>query len=266
MSHIEDLFQALWADYTRIAPQAPKIASLLQERGESIVNDHIALRTFAHSEVDIEVLDRAFVAAGYEAMESYEFTEKKLTACHYEHPIADMPKVFISALLLDKCSPRLREVVSQLVAQIPAGAQADWRFPVSGRPWSIDHKTYLELLEESQYAAWLAAFGFRANHFTIAVHKLKSVESLGALNQVLLKEGFTLNDQGGQIKGSPQQGLEQSSTMADRVPVEFSDGSFSIPSCYYEFAFRHKMKDDTLFNGFIAGSATHLFDSTNAQS
>ncbi|MBL4637392.1 MAG: DUF1338 family protein, partial [Kofleriaceae bacterium] len=168
MSHIEDLFQALWADYTRIAPQAPKIASLLQERGESIVNDHIALRTFAHSEVDIEVLDRAFVAAGYEAMESYEFTEKKLTACHYEHPIADMPKVFISALLLDECSPRLREVVSQLVAQIPAGAQADWRFPVSGRPWSIDHKTYLELLEESQYAAWLAAFGFRANHFTIA--------------------------------------------------------------------------------------------------
>lgn len=263
MSHIEDLFQALWTDYAEVAPLAPKVVSFLRERGETIVNDHIALRTFAHSKVDIEVLDRAFVSEGYEAIDSYEFPEKKLTACHYEHPVANMPKVFISALLIDECSTELQEIVSNLIAQVPNGTQADWRFPVSGRPWSVDHATYLRLLEESQYAAWLAAFGFRANHFTVAVHKLKSVDSLEALNELLMAEGFSLNEGGGLIKGSPAQGLEQSSTMADKVEVEFSDGKFMVPSCYYEFAYRHKMENGELFQGFIAGSATHLFDSTN---
>jgi len=264
MSHIEDLFQALWADYTKLAPQAPKIVQLLRGRGETIVNDHIALRTFAHSSVDIEVLDRAFVSEGYEAIESYEFGEKKLVACHYEHPLAKMPKVFISTLLLEECSSERRQTVSSLVGQIPAGLQSDLRFAVSGRPWSIDQKTYLDLLEESQYAAWVAAFGFRANHFTVAVHDLDSFGSLSELNSVLVAEGFTLNSSGGLIKGSSSQGLEQSSTMAEEGNVKFSDGNRNIPSCYYEFAYRHPMKNNELFQGFIAGSATHLFDSTNS--
>ena len=174
-----------------------------------------------------------------------------------------MPKVFISALLLEECSQGLRDIVNALVAQVPAGLEADWRFSASGRQWDIDHKTYKTLLEESQYAAWLAAFGFRANHFTVGVNQLTTVSSLAQLNDLLLKEGFSLNEIGGQIKGSPEVGLEQSSTMADEVDVVFTDGTFSIPSCYYEFAYRHPMENGELFQGFVAGSATHLFTSTN---
>jgi hypothetical protein len=265
MSLNDDLFQLLWQDYLTMTPQAKRVSDLLQSRGESIVNDHIALRTFAHERVDIEVLDRAFVEAGYEPIESYEFKEKKLVACHYEHENRERPKVFISSLLLDECSAALRDTVATLLDQVPPGLEADWRFAVSGRRWELTHSVYLSLLEESAYAAWLAAFGFRANHFTVAAHKLKTVDSLTALNTILKDEGFALNESGGTIKGSEAVGLEQSSTIAESIPVGFQDGSFDIPSCYYEFAYRHVLASGELFEGFIADSATHLFDSTNVQ-
>lgn len=259
---MKELFQLLWADYMAMTPQAERVSSFLRDRGEVLVNDHIALRTFAHEAVDIELLDRVFVDAGYEPIESYEFKEKKLIACHYEHPVPDMPKVFISALLLDECSQSLRDSVHAMLSEIPIGIQADWRFPCSGRLWSLDYPAYEALLEESQYAAWLAAFGFRANHFTLAVHKMKTVGGLAELNELLIAEGFVLNQVGGPIKGSAKVGLEQSSTMADAIEVPFAGGIHDIPSCYYEFAFRHILASGELFQGFVADSATHLFEST----
>ncbi len=64
---------------------------------------------------------------------------------------------------------------------------------------------------------------------------------------------------GGEIKGSPQQLLEQSSTIADQVPVEFDEGIKNIPSCYYEFARRYPMDNGSLYQGFIAASADKNF-------
>ena len=56
MGVVHDLFEVLWRDYLAVTPQAEQVAQLLRGRGDVIVNDHIALRTFAHSRVDIEVL------------------------------------------------------------------------------------------------------------------------------------------------------------------------------------------------------------------
>jgi hypothetical protein len=44
---------------------------------------------------------------------------------------------------------------------------------LSGAVWSSNsYDTYLSLLEESEYAAWMYVYGFRANHFTINVNAL----------------------------------------------------------------------------------------------
>jgi hypothetical protein len=40
------------------------------------------------------------------------------------------------------------------------------------------HDTYLSLLEESEYAAWMYVYGFRANHFTINVNALTNFKKL----------------------------------------------------------------------------------------
>ena len=46
MATPEALFDKLWAQYAKLTPQAQKIRSLLEERGEHVVNDHVAFRTF----------------------------------------------------------------------------------------------------------------------------------------------------------------------------------------------------------------------------
>ena len=107
------------------------------------------------------------------------------------------------------------------------------------------------------------ARGFRANHFTVAVNALKSLDGIEQLNVLLKDNGFALNASGGEIKGSPKVFLEQSSTMAPEVPVQFSDGSHAIASCYYEFAQRYPLPDGNLFQGFVAKSADKIFESTD---
>ena len=66
------------------------------------------------------------------------------------------------------------------------------------------------------------------------------------------------------IKGSPEVLLEQSSTMADKVVVNFTDGDVEIPSCFYEFARRYPMDNGQLYTGFVAASADKIFESTNS--
>ena len=264
MVSLEQLFGALWAQYTVITPQAEAIVKLLSARGDSVRNDHVALRTFGLDGIDIEDLDRAFVTAGFEPIDSYEFPEKKLDACHYEHPREGVPKVFISALRVDELSETAGQTIRDLVSQLPVGAASDSLFATSGRRWELDSKTYELLARESEYAAWVAAFGFRANHFTVLVNDLSSFDDLASLNEFLLAEGFTLNSAGGLIKGSPEAMLEQSSTMADQTKVELTDKTITIPSCYYEFARRYAMKSGELFSGFVPTSANRIFESTNA--
>jgi hypothetical protein len=263
MSMLAELFARLWTDYVAITPAAARIHQLLASRGERVVNDHIALRTFDRDAVAIEVIDRAFVEGGYQPADSYEFPDKKLVAYHYEHREPGWPKVFISALLVDQCSAELGRTVDELLGQLPAGATSEPWFVSSGRRWPLDRATYQRLLAESEYAAWVAAFGFRANHFTVDVNALESFAGLEELDDFLIAEGFRLNAAGGLIKGSPAELLEQSSTMADEIEIGFTDGTAAIPSCYYEFARRYPTADGTLFQGFIARSADRLFESTS---
>ncbi len=257
------LLHKLWVDYEAQNPQVARIHTLLEARGERITNDHIALRTFDDPRVNLDVLSRPFEANGYVAAGEYGFPEKKLFAKHYEHPDPRLPKLFISELELAAVSERARADIATLLAALPADASTRDDLPALGRPWSVDTATYERLSEESEYAGWLAAFGFRANHFTVLVNALTSFDSLEALNEFLLAQGFELNRAGGLIKGTPADLLEQSSTLAERVPVAFSDGTREIPSSYYEFARRYPDASGRLFSGFLAPNADKIFESTD---
>jgi hypothetical protein len=260
---LDDLFDRLWSDYQAVTPQAGRIHDLLVARGERIINDHVALRTFDLPGLEIEALDRAFVAAGYQPAQSYEFRDKKLHAYHYEHADGNRPKLFISALHVNELSGEAGTLIENLAAQMQRGADAHPLFATSGRHWQVDHATYQRLAAESEYAAWVAAFGLRANHFTVSVNHLASFSGLADLNEFLLDRGFRLNDAGGAIKGSPAELLEQSSTLADEVEVEMADGPHRVPSCYVEFARRYPGPDGRLFQGFVPASADRIFESTD---
>jgi hypothetical protein len=263
MDELTRIFDVLWRDYSALNPQAGRIHALLEARGETLVNDHVAFRTFAHPGLGIEAMAEPFVRLGYVPAGDYAFTEKKLTARHYRHPDARHPKVFISQIHMDRLSAGARSMLLGLINQIPAGftAREDWI--AAGRPWEVDFTTYDALARESEYAAWMSAFGFRANHFTVFANALRTFPGLAELDNFLKAEGFRLNASGGEIKGSPEIYLEQSSTLANEAEVDFAGAKHTVPGCYYEFARRYPMPDGTLFQGFNDKSADKIFESTD---
>lgn len=262
---LDTLFEKLWQQYSDVNIQAGQIHSLLRERGEKILNDHIALRTFGLPSVNLEVLSEHFKKYGYEEKGQYEFEDKKLRAKHYE--LEGQPRVFISELKVEEFSPFLQETVKGLVAALSAKEISAESFLYSGSKWpGISYSTYCSLREESEYAAWMAVFGYVANHFTISVNELSTFENLAELNHFLKDNGFDLNKAGGEIKGGPEVFLAQSSTLASEVRVNFGDQDHLVPCCYYEFAERFKMPNGQLYSGFVASSADKIFESTDVQS
>lgn len=264
MDDLEKLLGHLWEDYAAINVQARRIHELLQERGEKIVNDHVAFRTFNLPKVGLEVLAELFKRLGYAPKAEYEFPEKKLFARHFEHPDAGNPKIFISELKVESFSEGFKKIIRDLVDQIPKERVSRRDFLYAGILWKpVAWEVYLKLDQESDYASWLAAFGYRANHFTVAFNALKNFKRLDELNAFLKKHGFKLNASGGEVKGSPSEYLEQSSTLAKPVEIQFANKKSKIPSCYYEFARRYPLPDGSLFQGFVAPSADKLFESTD---
>ncbi|HEU0029099.1 MAG TPA: DUF1338 domain-containing protein [Kofleriaceae bacterium] len=260
---IPELLDELWRDYVATTPQAQRIHHLLEERGEIIRNDHVALRTYGAASVGIAKLARPFEALGWVARDVYRFADKHLRARYWQHPDPELPKIFISELILEEMPPAVRRVIDGLLAQLPADFGARPDLPWAGRPWQLAYADYQALLAESEYAAWVAAFGFRVNHFTIDVGSLSTFPDLAALDAFLIEHGFTLNESGGIIKGTQADRLEQSSTRADSIPVAFSDRTVRIPSCYYEFARRYRLPNGELFHGFVPSSADKIFESTD---
>lgn len=261
-TNVNTLFDALWQDYIQMTPSAAKVHQLLSN-GETIINDHIALRTFNIAKVNLNVLAAHFESLGYVACGDYNFEAKKLIAKHFEHPDSTQPKVFISELLVEEFSPELQGIVTGFIDEMDASVVTADNFLYSGRHWTLNAKTYEALLAESEYAAWVAAFGYRANHFTVSINHLPNFDNIVAVNQSLKDAGFVLNAVGGEVKGSPEVLLEQSSTMADKINMDFSDKKVEIPSCFYEFALRYNMPNGELYTGFVAASADKIFESTN---
>jgi hypothetical protein len=195
----------------------------------------------------------------------YRFHDKKLVARYWRHDDPALPKVFISELQVHELSAAAYQIIVQLVAQLPPkfGERPD--LPWAGRPWTVRRAEYQSLLFESEYAAWVAAFGFRVNHFTVLVNALTTFPDLQSLDAFLVDHGFTLNESGGAIKGTPAQLLEQSSTRADSIEVELAGENLRVPSCYYEFARRYPLPSGELFQGFVPTSADKIFESTDVK-
>lgn len=267
-SALQDLFQFFWKDYISITPSAEQIHSLLRARGEQVVNDHIAFRTFNIDPIGVESLGKVFLDQGYYVSGEYDFEQKKLHAFSYAHPEPGMPHIFISELLTEKFSSELQAIVHSLVAQVPVEHRGSTKLVTELPTWDpISFEDYRRLIDESEYAGWLSAFGIRANHFTVLINALRSFESIQDFNDWLMEGGFEMNRSGGLVKGTPEELLEQSSIMASRMAWEFAGGQVhEVPTCYHEFARRYTdPATGRLYEGFIAKSADKIFESTDTR-
>ena len=221
MIKAQQLFDQLWNDYISQNPEAKRVYDLLVNKGETVVNDHIAFRTFDDPRISIDVLSKPFIDAGYEYKGDYVFEEKKLVAKHYEYkPFRDAAPNFYKCLATEILQYFLQTTVSELIDKIPEKILDASSLVHAGNVWGTpEYDTYLKLKAESEYAAWLYVYGFRANHFTVSINALKKYNNIRVLNQFLKDQGFVLNSSGGEVKGTPEELLEQSSTRAGKLDV-----------------------------------------------
>lgn len=261
----QTIFKNLWDDYRTINPSVDKIHKLLEDKGETIINDHVAFRTYDIPGINVDSLAVPFIDAGYIEKGTYTFEEKHLNAKHFEHKTDQLaPKVFISELRTQDFSPLVQETARWVASKVKRHNLTGLELLFAKRCWDpINYTSYEALRSESEYAAWMYVYGFRANHFTIYINHLNSISSIEQMNDFLKDSGFPMNLSGGEIKGSKEVFLKQSSILADEVLTEFDEGKYEIPCCYYEFAERFTDQSGNLFNGFIAKSADKIFESTD---
>lgn len=262
---LEAFFKTLWEQYIEITPQAQRIHELFRSAGETLVNDHVAFRTFGHSPIDLDHLQGPILSLGYQPFDEYRFEQKKLRARSYIHKDTEA-KLFVSELewyrLSNSVHPLIENYLSQL-SQVPD----DISILSVGRIWQMpDYQDYERLQEVSEYAAWLSIWGLRANHFTLYVNAMKVFDNLQKVVDFLQANQFELNSEGGLIKGTEDDLLIQSSTMADQVDVMFPNvGYKSVASCYYEFAQRFPDQNGKIYQGFVPNNADKIFESTHSK-
>ena len=260
----QTFFDRLWQEYIAITPQAQRLQQLFMDDGNSIVNDHVAFRTYALPPISLQQLEPLILALGYRRFDHYQFKEKKLNAISYIHEDELQPRVFLSELKVNELSPSAQAIIHRLCAQIQIDKlETDSAFS-QGLLWAKPSwQDYHFLLQESEYAAWMAVMGLRANHFTISVNHLRQPTMTYVLEK-LHQAQVRLNQQGGEIKGNKASLLEQTATMADEIKMTFADGdTHTISSCYYEFAKRYADKDGKLYQGFVPANADAIFHSTD---
>lgn len=248
-----------------MAPQAARLKQVFVDRGERVVNDHVAFRTFDLKPINLSRLEPHLLALGYRRFAPYEFPEKKLRAWGYVPEDETMPRLFLSELDCSAFSSTVQAILQQLCDRANPTRVGAIDVFWAGRLWQpISWADYQILLQESEYAAWVAAWGLRPNHFTLSVNHLQQTPTLESVLEVVMQQGVPLNESGGKIKGSKAVLLEQASTLAERQPVEFAGGDLrEIPTCYYEFARRYRDGNGKLYQGFVAASANRIFESTN---
>lgn len=261
---LEQFLEKAWNRYCILTPDADRIHRLLEQEGEKLQNDHVAFRTFDIPGLDRYSVGRMFEQWGYKkANDELDFPEKKLKAHYYLPPRDGLPKIFISELLLNQVSKELRSWINETAS--PHSKRSITPESLLEPTWSaIRYEDYERFYMESEYAAWTLAYGIQVNHFTVFVNSMKKFKDLPVLNEFLKTNSFTLNSSGGEIKGTPAERLEQSSTMAKKIPWTFAGGRVErIAGCYYEFAKRYPDPETgKLFQGFVPKSADKIFEST----
>ena len=256
----DEFFQELWDTYTHNTVQAQAIHDLFNQ---PIVNDHVAFRTLDLAPINIETLEPLFLDAGYYLIDIYHFEEKRLNARAYY--CEGYPKIFISEFITSTLNKEHQDWLKLLAQTIDPKTIEDLSFLNSGRTWTTpSYIRYEQFLQESEYLAWFVTMGFCANHFTVSVNDLDGFDTIEEVNQFLKDNGFTLNSSGGEVKGTPDDLLVQSSTIADSKTINFFNNyGADVKTCYYEFAQRYMQEDGELFQGFVTNNADKIFESTN---
>ena len=279
--------------YLQRTPYAQEVIQLLKENGAEIVNDHVALRGFSDiSGGGVRMMMRRLLEAyGFKRGNEILISPLLLNCDWFEPPQdSNWPKIFVSEQQVNELPEDAQEIMLPIIGnyysndpleELPLNqpAQVDPKALftlLETSPWvfsSVQHdallalgEKYPEYLPALQYAAWTLVHGHCWNHFTVLLNTLglSEFKDLEALNDYLREQKFPMNSfQGKEVQGSSEKHLKQSSTLANFITHEFSDGvRKELGGSFVEFIERFFV-DEEPFRGFLANNARGIFASTN---
>ncbi|MBW4677095.1 MAG: DUF1338 domain-containing protein [Desmonostoc geniculatum HA4340-LM1] len=293
------LWKLLWQEYSARVNHARTYQQMITAAGGNVANDHIAfrsLRLFVDSpqgklNLGINYLGQIAEALGYVAFGEYTFAQTHLYARHYHHPQQEelnLPKLFISELIVDELPSNIAQIISQTVSSI----QYELASPVNSllekeenietiakqlqkiftRPWLPPLRSVVEEVNQvTQYGAWVLLHGYAVNHFTGYVNGQNTTEypDIDTTASSLANLGVPMK---AEIEGNVACGLRQTATQAvtEMVTVldDNSGGEIQIPwtYAYYEIAQRYPVEVEpgkqVLFDAFLGNNAQQLFEMT----
>ncbi|MDF5732717.1 MAG: DUF1338 domain-containing protein [Rhizonema sp. PD38] len=291
------LWEALWLEYSSRVSYARTYQKMITAAGGTIVNDHIAFRSLRMTvdapqgkvNLGIDYLGKLAEALGYEAAGEYTFAQTHLYARHYRHPQQeefDLPKLFISELIVDELPFEIVELLHQTVASENLlsflaiidtfGEQTKHLVQqlqkIFTRPWQPPRYSVLqEVNKVTQYGAWVLLHGYAVNHFTGYVNRQNTPKypDIDTTASGLAKLDVPMK---AEIEGNITCGLRQTATQAVTEVVTVLNDTINIPIqipwtyAYYEIAQRYMVNVDAsqqmLFDGFLGRNAQQLFEMT----
>jgi Domain of unknown function (DUF1338) len=296
---LRNLWHQLWENYSSRVSYARVYQQMITQAGGTVANDHIAFRslrlivdtTAGKKNLGIEYIAEIAEALGYSAAGEYIFPDQHLYARHYRHPEQDkfdLPKLFISELVVDELPNEIAQLIEQTVtADLSTNAPTFLSLidslseiapfvnqleTIFTRPWQPPLKSTVEAVNQvTQYGAWVLLHGYAVNHFTGYINRQNTAQYPHIESTVIgLSElGVPMK---ATIEGSRGSGLRQTATQAATEMVMVRDHTsgelISIPwtYAYYEIAERNLIEiasgEKVLFEGFLDAQAKNLFEMT----
>lgn len=289
------LWELLWQEYKARVNYAQIYEQMITAAGGTVVNDHIALRSLrmvvdtsqGQINLGINYLEQIAQALGYIPSGEYNFPQTHLYARHYRHPQQaefDLPKLFISELIVDELPDNITQLIYQTVSQIigqitPHSQTTDNDKTIIQelqktftRPWQTPLRSTVETVNQvTQYGAWVLLHGYAVNHFTGYVNRQNTPEypDIDTTALGLANLGIPMK---AEIEGDISCGLRQTATAAVKEMVtvidDISGEEIQIPwtYAYYEIAQRYLVEvvpnQPELFEDFLGKNAQQLFEMT----
>ncbi|MDM9580921.1 DUF1338 domain-containing protein [Nostoc sp. GT001] len=293
-----DLWKLLWQEYSARVNHARIYQQMITTAGGTVANDHIAFRSLrllvdtpqGQVNLGIDYLGQLAEALGYVAAGEYTFAQTHLYARHYRHLQQEefnLPKLFISELIVDELPSNIAQLISTTVSSIPKELtspltllQKDGNLEtiakqlqqIFTRPWLPPQRFVVEEVNQvTQYGAWVLLHGYAVNHFTGYINGQNTPEypDIDTTASALANLGVPMK---AEIEGNVACGLRQTATQAvtEMVTVldDNSGAEIQIPwtYAYYEIAQRYLVEVESekqqLFDAFLGSNAQQLFEMT----
>lgn len=299
----KQIIHNLWNIYLNVTPQMKTIENGLKQKGVGeLVLDHFAIIDLPGPHTGISYLSQIFAALGYVERGKDYLADKQndflwMAEDDSEHALAQdvLPQVVVADFRLDEMPSEIRNIIEkyarhsnpiplkeikQLIDRTTLDPVVHQQFIemittyFSGRDWPLPTlNEYQTVRDFNELLAWVLVFGRRPNHFTISVHLLHHFSNLNEFLHFVENEMFfTLNRDGGEIKGGEKIGIAQGSTNGVIQTTKMADGIVEIPTGFVEFVWRYPSHPTTsprlwkdYFTGFVAQHADRVIESLYSQ-